>query len=397
MSKLCEFIHCSRRGKLTFAVTIVTQKINYHNIELMSRVSQWFSDITTEEIVSFASVEYLTPVYLHKIFRSFDNFKSVLKASEKQLLDHGVPPDLSKQILKRPKDVTKQLKLMKQFDINVIKLCDSEYPALLKHIDDPPLWLFYRGSLESLKQKCLTVVGTRKPSTYALAAMEHLFVSDLMSNVTTLSGLAYGVDKKAHELSLKSGGTTVAVLAGGLDCIYPSAHIHLAEKIIETGGALISEYPPLSTPEPYRFPIRNRIIAGLSPLTVIVEAKIKSGTMTTAKSAVDYNRDIMSLPGDINRPAAEGPNMLIKKGAMLLDSPDDLLQYYNIKSSKVAQQVDKQGSELLNLLTDDPKTVDQLVSVTGEGIDIVLSKLTELELVGLVYQISAGCYSANKK
>lgn len=363
----------------------------------MSIVMSKFFDVSLEEIVSLSTVEYLTPHVLLKIAQGFGSLSELIKASESQLLARGFSTDIARQIANRQKNVGKQMTLMKKNNIWLVQLDSPEYPKLLKEINDPPLWLYVIGALPKDKDRTITVVGTRKPTTYALAAMSQVLSKELLEKIVVVSGLAYGVDKNAHELSLSAGGRTVAVLAGGLDNIYPAAHVSLARKIIENEGGIISEYSPLSRPAPYRFPIRNRIIAGLSPLTFIVEAAIKSGTLTTAKAALDYNRDVAAMPGDINRKLSEGANLLIKRGAFLISDESDLENYYGIKSNKKAELVDKELLKILNLLSAEPKTIDDLIATTGRDIADILPQLTELELLGLVYQASIGCYAAKRK
>jgi len=185
----------------------------------------------------------------------------------------------------------------------------------------------------------------------------------------------------------------VAVLAGGLDSTYPIDHHRLAQKIIEQGGALLSEYPPLSRPKPYRFPVRNRIIAGLSPVSLIVEAKIQSGSLTTARSALDYNREVWAVPGDITRKLAEGANHLIKDGATLIDSPKQIAQHYGLQARERAIPVDKTKAQLLELLTSNPESVEQLLMKTNLTTPELLRHLTELELAGLIIRDNTGLYA----
>lgn len=239
----------------------------------------------------------------------------------------------------------------------------------------------------------MTVVGSRAPSSYGRMALEKILPSEIIGQLVICSGLAYGIDSLAHRQSLEANGRTVAVLAGGLDKIYPSSHTKLAEQIISKGGALLSEYPPGSAPRPYRFPIRNRILAGLSPATVVVEAKIRSGSLTTARSAIDYNRDLFALPGDITRPTAEGPNFLLSKGAIVLYSSAVLADYYNLTYDVKERRIDSTGEKILHLLDEEAKSLDNLVEEMEIPIQEVLGLLTELELAGLVYQTEINYYA----
>jgi len=349
--------------------------------------------------MSLASVEAMTPHAWQKVLAKFPSLLEAAAASKKELLSAGLTEQQATELAGRPNDVSREMKLLQARNIRIVTLADPAYPTLLKEINDSPLWLFYRGQLDCLEsQPTLTVVGTRKPSAYAEEILPRLLGADLLNRVAIVSGLAYGIDKIAHQLSLKAGGQTAAVLAGGLDRIYPADHTRLAEQIIEQGGVVLSEYPPLSRPWPYRFPVRNRILAGLSPLTLVVEAAIKSGTLTTAKSALDYNRDLMAIPADITRSNAEGGNFLIKRGAMAVDSAADLLAYYNIDSAKNDPLIDNYPSKILDLLSNgNALSVDDLVSRSGVSIDTILTELTELELSGLVYQVKIGYYQQAKK
>lgn len=362
----------------------------------MSSCSGWFSGKTTGDIISVGGLDYFESLAWLKMRRAFNSFKDALKASERQLQQAGLAPQLIQVFLNRPTNTVAAERLLVSKKIELLTIEDKNYPAILKEIPDPPLWLYARGELKTFNTKMLTVVGTRKPTAYALNVTDKLLSPNLLKKITIVSGLAYGIDKTAHQLSLKHGGRTIAVLAGGLDAIYPADHYHLADEIIAHSGLLLSEYPPLVRPKPYRFPVRNRVLAGLSPLTIVIEANLKSGTLTTAKSALDYNRDLMAVPGDITRQLAAGPNFLIKRGAGLLDNAEELNHYYGLSSKTKLTDVDNHLAKLLDLLADEPMSVDRLVSATGQGIDTVLAELTQLELLGLAYQVETGIYTKKK-
>lgn len=364
----------------------------------MSIGLNWFKNTSDTDVLSVSTLDYVGPHVWLKLRRHFSTLAEVLRATESKLLAAGLTAQQARFIIERPTNVAAAERLMASKNIKMVMLGQPTYPKLLKEINDPPLWLFYRGDLSVLERKCLTVVGTRKPTAYGVSAIKQLLCPELLADVSILSGLAYGVDKTAHSLSLEHSGRTAAVLAGGLDQIYPSDHTRLAESIIDGGGVLISEYPPLSRPKPFRFPVRNRILAGLAPLTIIIEATLKSGTLTTAKAALDYNRDLMALPGDITRANAEGPNFLIAHGAAPLLSSAQLEEYFQIKAgNKKTQLVDKQLAGTLKLLSDHAQTLDQLTAASGRPIDELLVDLTQLELLGLISQDHFGQYHKTKK
>jgi DNA processing protein len=363
----------------------------------MSTTKGWFSKASPEDIISLSRLEQLNPIDCQKIRAAFPDFVTFDQASAADLRAIGLTENQASKVRDRNREVGREMKLMRQFNINLTTIDDSAYPLLLREIADPPLWLFSRGDINICQPHSVTIVGTRKPSSYANNVIEQLLPTWLISQLVTVSGLAYGVDVCIHRASLKTEGKTVAVLAGGLDAVYPGTHQSLAEEIVKTGGALISEYPPLVRPQPYRFPIRNRIGAGLSPLTIVIEAQIKSGTLTTARSAVDYGRDVWAVPGRVTDLAAQGANFLIKSGAMLFDSADQLAEFFQLQSVPIdAANLDTAEAELLHLLTDTACDLDELVAKTGRNVENILGLITRLELTGSIFQDGAGRYSVKK-
>jgi DNA processing protein len=359
----------------------------------MSTVPSFFSNITESEILSLAAIESISPAAWHKIYQEYRRLRDALEDSAKNVLSS----DQSNALKNRELDQRRQLEYLKKLNINIVLLGSRHYPKLLAEITDPPLWLFYRGDLSVLERPTISIVGSRKCSAYGISVIETLLPATLIANLTTISGLAYGIDKKIHERSLKFGGKTVAVMAGGLDQIYPAEHTQLADNIVFKGGLLLSEYPPLSRPRGYKFPIRNRIIAGLSPLTVVIEAAVKSGSLTTAKSALDYNRDLMAVPGDITRSSSTGTNFLIQQGAIALTTSEQLFEYFGLKNQEVAVSgLDSDLAQVLDLLTQNPKNIEELAVVVGKPIEVVLGLVTQLELINQVYQPKPGYYLRKK-
>lgn len=210
-----------------------------------------------------------------------------------------------------------------------IKLESLEYPGLLKQIHDPPRLLYYRGTLP-VNTTNIAIVGSRKLSTYGQQVIEKIILPLSREKICIVSGLAYGADACAHEIALKVGLPTLAVLGSGIDdqSIYPAAHRELAKKIIAAGGAIISEFAPGTKSLPHYFPLRNRIISGVSKAIVVIEAANKSGALITAHTGLEQNRDIYAVPGSIFNPLSEGTNNLIKKGAKPITDASDLLREY---------------------------------------------------------------------
>ncbi len=200
-----------------------------------------------------------------------------------------------------------------------------EYPVLLEEIPDPPLVLYAQGHLDTLKAPCVAVVGTRKPTVYGLQMAQGI-TSDLgRRGISIVSGLARGIDAAAHRGCLEGNGKTIAVLGCGIDIVYPNEHRQLTQKILER-GLLISEFTPGTSPAPQNFPVRNRIISGLSLAVLIVEASEYSGSLITARLALEQNREILAIPGNLTTPQSFGPNYLIKQGAKLVQSWRDVVE-----------------------------------------------------------------------
>ncbi|WNF24465.1 DNA-processing protein DprA [Mesobacillus jeotgali] len=211
-------------------------------------------------------------------------------------------------------------------NIHMITFFDDNYPIELKTIYQPPWILFARGDISLLRNtKSLAVVGSRNASSYGLEAIEYLFPSLIGQNIQIVSGLAKGIDAHAHKTAIKLGGKTIGVIAGGFNNLYPKENIKLAEYMMEK-HLVLSEYPPATMPAKWQFPMRNRIISGLSRGTLVIEAKKKSGSLITADFALNEGRDVFAVPGSILTPDSDGVHYLIQQGAKLVKSSDDILE-----------------------------------------------------------------------
>jgi DNA processing protein len=290
--------------------------------------------------------------------------------------------------------------LLEHYDISYTTLLDEDYPALLGNIYSPPLILYYRGDLSAaLNGNCLGVVGTRKPSEYGRSMTAAIVEPLAAAGVTIISGLAYGIDTSAHKAALKGNGRTVAVLAQGLDTVYPPQNQELAQKILAT-GALVSEYEPGSRMERWNFPARNRIISGLSNAVLVTEGSITSGALLTAKFALEQNREIYALPGQVNLSNAEGPNHLIKNGARLVTSAEDIMRDFNI-DLKPSDQLDlfpeltESEQQVYDLFRQDQKdfSFDELIYRTGWSIGQISIVLLNLELKDLLLKAGGNTFS----
>jgi len=246
------------------------------------------------------------------------------------------PPNLIYPLIKNAQqDQALCNKVKSEFTLykTALSILDDDYPELLKNIFDPPLFLFYQGNLKLLTNDyLLTIVGSRTLSIYHQQALEQIFTVFKNTPLVIVSGLAYGVDALAHTLALKNNLSTIGVLGSGFhpQAFYPATNKQLARDIIKQGGLILSEYPPLTKASVYQFPQRNRILAALSKVTMVISGNLQSGTLITAQSALDNNREVYALPGNINNPLCQGANELIYQGANILLSGQDILKIYNL-------------------------------------------------------------------
>jgi len=280
---------------------------------------------------------------------------------------------------------------------HVLTLGDAAYPALLLETADPPLLLYAQGRLDLLGAPALAIVGSRNPSAQgvdnARAFAQHLS----RAGVTIVSGMALGIDAAAHDGGLAGHGSTIAVVGTGLDRIYPARHRALAHRIAKD-GLLLSEFDLGMPPLPENFPQRNRLIAGLSRGTLVVEAALPSGSLITARQALEAGRDVFAIPGSIHSPQSRGCHALIKQGAKLVDSADDILGELNwspgANAAPTSIEAASGGADdpLLAALGHDPVTLDALLARTGESAAAVNARLLELELEGRVARLPGGLY-----
>jgi DNA processing protein len=284
--------------------------------------------------------------------------------------------------------------------ILTIPLGDARYPSALAAIHDPPPQLWTRGRPESLRGPMVAIVGSRAASPYALQVARKLGEDLARRRVTVVSGMARGVDSAAHEGALDGGGTTIAVFGCGVDVIYPPEHARLAARI-QDRGALISEFPPETPPLPAYFPQRNRIISGLALAVVIVEAAEKSGSLITARFALEQGREVLAVPGNILGGRNSGAHALLRDGAKIVEGADDILEEIQIGTreqgrgtrgadeSKLADSA-SHDPVLHHMALAEPYDLDELSERSGMDRIKLLQRLLELELTGAVQRVDGG-------
>lgn len=320
----------------------------------------------------------------------FGSFERAFHASRSEWIAAGISPSLAEGFFALRPDLHPdgELERLHRAGATAIPMDDDRYPALLKEIYDPPAVLFVRGTLPASALPHLAVVGSRKHTVYGRQAIERLLPRTAESCVI-VSGLALGIDALAHEAALAAGAPTVAVLGSGIDNdnIYPSQNRHLASRILAGGGAILSEFPIGTHALKQNFPFRNRLIAGMCHGTLVVEAAEKSGTLITARLAMENGREVFSVPGPITSITSEGANRLLKEGATPAISSEDILEALGIHASSSAARStfsphSKEEQMLYDLLGASPQHVDDLLAASTLPAQAINATLSLLELRG---------------
>ncbi|NMB48451.1 DNA-protecting protein DprA [Candidatus Kuenenbacteria bacterium] len=358
----------------------------------------------TKYWLALGRVNGLGPARLKRLWEHFDSMKRAWEADLENLRGAGVEQKIAEEIIATRQTIKpdEELEKIEKAGIKIITLNDPNYPRLLKEIYSPPAILYYRGELKAESDEfAVAVVGTRKYSSYGKQAVTDI-VSELTNQgITTVSGLAIGIDAIVHEVTVSKGGRTIGVLGSGIsdNDIYPAINRSLGQKVLDNGGLLISEYPPGTVPIKQNFPQRNRIISGLSVATLIIEAPETSGALLTAKYALEQNRDVLAIPGSIYSANAVGPNNLIKMGAKLVTSANDVLEVLNMKqvkefidNRKVVPDTQEEAL-ILQIIGVEPCHVDEIIKTTGLTTAQVNSTLILMEMKGKVRNLGNMVYT----
>lgn len=342
------------------------------------------------------------PARLGQMANFFENFQKAYQAPVAELIRAGLDRDLAEKFDRHrlTLNLEREMEKLSANKISILTLWDEKFPKLLKEIPKAPPILYVRGKMDEPEELAVAVVGTRMITNYGRTIIPGLIEPLIQRGVTIVSGMAFGVDSAAQDLAAKAGRRTIAVLGGGLDekSLYPKHHALLAQNIIEAGGALISEYP-VGTPNfKQNFVARNRIISGLSIATVVVECDLQSGTLITARHALDQNRQLYAVPGPIYSPQSQGPNNLLKMGAKPITSAEDILEDLNLKTlpeQKATQTLvgdSKEETVILKLLGFEPKLINDIIKDCGLEASAVTSTLTFLEMKGKIRNLGGQQY-----
>ncbi|MBT9140316.1 MAG: DNA processing protein DprA [Dehalococcoidia bacterium] len=323
--------------------------------------------------------------------------EKVFTADMDALVAAGLPAKVAAVMVAERKNVDplRELQRLASAGFDAVLVNEERYPKILKEISDPPAVLYYRGDFTALDHLCVSLVGSRKATAYGKAVADRLS-GDLASHgVTVVSGMARGIDTAAHLGALRAGGRTAAVLGCGLDICYPPENKKLRDKI-ERQGVILSEFPLGTQPKPPHFPMRNRIISGLSLAVVIVEAAERSGALITADSALEQGREVLAVPGSINSPASRGCHRLIKEGAALVESAADILATLGALSlvgmKDEQQNFTQTQKNILQFMEYEPVHFDELVACCALSAEALAVSLLELELVCAVKKMPGNHY-----
>ncbi len=352
-------------------------------------------DASRDLLIALSLLPFLTPNRTRLLLEYFDPLPSACNASSSLLQGLlSVTPEQADQV-RNPLTMATRARV-EELRSRVVTLADEEYPPMLREIIDPPLALHFRGDLSLLTRPALAMVGSRRASPYAINAAEHLAKQLAPSGLVIVSGLARGIDAASHHAALDAGGTTIAVLGTGIDVIYPRSNARLFRRI-ESAGLIVTEFPPGTPPKPENFPIRNRVISGLSHGTLVVEATRRSGSLITARMAAEQGREVFALPGSIFSAGSEGTHRLIQYGAKLVHDANDVLEELpgHLRLMQTPQDPEPESPlrEVLAALSrEDAAHVDTIAARLGRTSSAVAESLLQLEMDGWIRALPGARY-----
>lgn len=341
-------------------------------------------------------IAHIGPRTVMKLLKRWPQLAELFSLSSEQMEKAGLPAKMALAIAQFNLSECDEDLAWEQSAANhlLLTLEDPKYPPLLKEIHDPPIVLYIKGNLHALTQPTLAMVGTRNPSVTGSETAYHFATELARQQITIVSGLANGIDTQAHKGCLTANGCTIAVMATGIDRIYPLQNRQLAEQI-QQFGLLMTEFPLKSSPSAGHFPRRNRIISGSSLATLVIEAATKSGSLITARMALEQNRDVFAVPGSIHNPQSRGCHYLLQQGAKLITSTQDILDELNIDNPIViagdpSPLLATTDTNLVKCIGFEITTIDKLCQRSGLNVNQVACELAELELQGIVKAIPGG-------
>jgi DNA processing protein len=352
--------------------------------------------LSRDACIAYALLPFLTPARIRLIREHFEPIGDVQRAPAK-LIQGLLSVDAEQaETVKNPLRFAQLREQVAALCANAVAIVDADYPPLLREIVDPPFALFYRGDLSLLQKPMVAMVGSRRASAYGMNAAAHLARQLASAGVVIVSGLARGIDASAHQAALDAGSATIAVLGTGIDIIYPRSHAKLT-RAIAGHGLLMTEFPPGTPPLAANFPVRNRLISGLTLGTVIVEATGKSGSLITARMAAEQGREVFAVPGSIFASASEGPHRLIQYGAKLVHDAADVLDELpgglRLPDSQWPPEPESPLRDVLAVFTrEEAIHIDSVAEKLGRSVASVSEAVLQLELGGWIRALPGSRY-----
>lgn len=360
----------------------------------------------TEEILALEFSRLFPGNKIRNLVENFHSLDAIIQTiPEQKLLSLEKNKFSINELIEQSLQIARnQIQIANKFGANIITYWDNDYPVLLKEINYPPTIVFVYGQIKQPESISISIVGTRKCTTYGKLVTEQFAQTFARHKVIVTSGLAYGIDTIAHQSAIKSNGVTYAIIASGLDCISPQHAQKLAEQIVKSGGAIITEHRFGVPARNIFFPQRNRIISGISLATVIIESDIKGGAMITARFAFDQNREVYAVPGNITSEKSRGTNNLIKNNqAKIVTNPEEILYDLGIITDRIIfedermnEPVEPTDKKIYNAITFEPKHIDLIALELKIDIQELLVRLLNLEFSGFVKQLPGKFYIRSK-
>ena len=365
-----------------------------------------------EALIALNMIEHVGPVRVRQLLEFFGEPPAILKASAAQLRQvHGIGADTAEAIARWESsiDLAAELRRIREFECHVLISSDEDYPELLRHIYDPPIVLYVKGQLTAADKNAVALVGSRQTTHYGLEVARRLAYQLAYVGVTVVSGGARGIDTAAHQGALNAKGRSVAVLGTGINLVFPPENAVLYERL-SAQGAVVTQFPFNRPADKQSFPIRNRIVAGMSLGTVVVEANLTSGALITANFATDYGRQVFAVPGRIDSPRSKGCHELIKKGAKLCEGAEDILSEFEYlfpvcnrppgpNETGVLPALALSESERAicdALLEGEETTIDEVIRRSGLPSSTVSAVLLGLEMKRVVRQLPGKLFTRNR-
>ena len=350
--------------------------------------------------LGFNAVSGIGPAKIQALLGAFGDLEPAWRASEGQLREIGFDARAIDNLrqTRQTLDLDRLVGQVEASGAHILTWDSPDYPSLLRQIPAAPPVIFVRGGFEPVDQWAVAIVGTRRLSAYGRLVAHDLATGLARNGITIVSGLARGIDGVAHRAALEADGRTIAVMGCGIDRVYPPEHRDLAHAIVAGQGAIVTDFPLGTEPSSANFPARNRLISGLSLGVLVIEAGERSGALITARFALEQDREVFAVPGNVNSPVSVGTNRLIQQGAKLVMGVEDILEELNLRmaSEQAAAQVilpdSAEEAALLSQLSTQPLHVDDLGRLTGMPSYLISSTLTLMELKGMVQQVGGMNY-----